>query len=156
MEMLFGEIMSYIIMFLVFVPVIIIYFLSDYGVAVLCGLIAFIAVIVICCSIPRKKEKLIRIAAVVMGLCPTVVIIWYLIFPTAYPYVDLWVLGKTEEEIVEVYGEPDYAPEHSHGYNEMAYYTRYIIFDPDYYIITFDENGKAVDVREDLFVPLGG
>ncbi len=130
--------------------------ISELGVALLCGLIAFIAVIVICRSIPYKKEKLIRVAAVIIGVCPTVAIIWYLIFPTAFPYVDLWVLGKTEEEIIEVYGEPRFDTDEAHGHNEMAYYTRYIFLDPEYYIITFDENGKAVDMREDLFVPLGG
>ena len=123
---------------------------------ILCCLIAFIAVIVIRCSIPRKKEALIRIAAVIMGICITGAITWCVLFPTAYPYVDLWVLGKTEEQIIEKYGEPDFSRDEDHRHDEIAYYTRYIIMDADYYIITFDENGKAVDVREDLFVPLGG
>lgn len=132
------------------------YGIHEFGIAILCGLIALVAVIVICRSIPRKKEKLIRVAAVIMGLCPTAVMIWYLIFPTAYPYVDLWVLGKTEEEIIEVYGEPRYEPEQSDRGNKMAYYTRTIFLDPEYYIITFDENGKAVYMREGLFPFKGG
>ena len=146
---------GYIISFLIFVPIIIYYYLVEFWVAFLCGLSAFIAVVVICCAIPRKKEKLIRIAAVIMGICPSVVIIWYLIFPTAYPYVDLWVLGKTEEEIIEVYGEPNYNESWS-DYSELAYYTKYIIFDPDYYIITIDEEGRAIAVREGVFTPRGG
>ncbi len=147
---------EWLIMIAVFVLVMINLVISDFGIAILCGLVAFVAVIVICCSIRHKKEKLIRVAAVIMGLCPTIAIIWYLLFPTAFPYVDLWVLGKTEEQIMEVYGEPSFDTDEAHGHNEMAYYTRYIFLDPEYYVITFDENGKAVDVREDLFVPLGG
>ena len=88
--------------------------------AILCCLIAFIAAIVIRCSIPRKKEALIRIAAVIMGICITGTITWCALFPTAYPYVDLWVLGKTEEQIIEVYGEPSPTDTHDKQPNRTA------------------------------------
>ena len=90
-----------------------------------------------------------------MGVCLAFGIIWYILFPTAFPYVDLWILGKTEEEIIEVYGEPRFEPEESHGGNKMAYYTRTIIFEPDYYMIIF-EDGKAVDMEEGVFPYKGG
>lgn len=117
---------------------------------ILCCLIAFIAVIVIRCSIPRKKEALIRIAAVIMGICITGAITWCALFPTAYPYVDLWVLGKTEEQIIEVYGEPEY-----NDYRGLAYYT-WSFIDPNYYVIEFNENGKACNVYEAPWTPIGG
>lgn len=136
------------------IKAIILYILADFWPVVLMGLISIVCIVLICCSW-RKKKKRIIIYAAVITVCIIGSVIWCVLFPTAYPYVDLWVLGKTEEEIIEVYGEPDYNESWS-DYSELAYYTKYIIFDPDYYIITIDEDGKAIDVREDVFTPKGG
>ncbi len=151
----FGSILEWICAYYLILFVYARYSIYELGIVILCGLIAFIAVIVICHSISRKREKLIRVAAVIIGLCPTIVMMWYLIFPTAYPYVDLWILGKTEEEIIEVYGEPRFEPEESDRGNKMAYYTRTIFLDPEYYMIIF-EDGVAVDMKEGLFPYKGG
>ena len=154
--MFLFNLISFITITHMLIMAMILYILSDYGLAILGGILAISALIVMCVSINRKKKKRVLVSAVVMGLCLAATIIWYILFPTAYPYMDLWVLGKTEEQIIAKYGEPDYGSEKAWQHDEMAYYTRYIIFDPEYYVITFDEEGKAIDVREGLFVPLGG
>ena len=71
-------------------------------------------------------------------------------------YIDANVIVSKGEQIVEKYGEPDYGTDQDWQHDEIAYYTRCIFFDPEYYVITFNEEGKAIYVREDLFVPLGG
>jgi len=134
----------------------VLYIVSDYGIVILGGLVTIVFLIVMCRSIARKKKKWAVVSAVIMGLTIVPTITWCILFPTAYPYMDLWVLGKTEEQIVEKYGEPDYGTDQDWQHDEIAYYTRYIFLDPEYYVITFNEEGKAIYVREDLFVPLGG
>lgn len=127
------------------------YLFVDFWPAILCGLIATIALVVICLSIPRKKRKLIGVSAVVMVLCSVGAITWCVLFPREYPYVDLWVLGKTEEQIIEVYGEPDY-----NEYKELAYKTNWEFFDMNYYVIEFDENDRAYKIWEGPYVGPGG
>lgn len=149
------EIMSFIVMLVTVIIVIIQYILIDFWPAILMGFLAITFLILLCCMASRRK-KAAAIFAVVMMVCIIGAVTWCVLFPTAYPYVDLWVLGKTEEEIIARYGEPRFEQWESPDGNQIAYYTKYIFLDPDYYIITFDEEGKAVDVKESIFVPKGG
>ncbi len=56
--------------------------------------------------------------------------------------MDPWVLGKTKEEIIAVYGEPEY------NEDVLAYPTEYGVLDMEYYVIEFDEEGRAIRVSE--------
>ncbi len=70
------------------------------------------------------------------------IIAYCVIFPTDFPYADPWVLGKTKEEIIEVYGEPEY------NEDKLAYPTEYGVLDMEYYVIEFDKEGRAIRVSE--------
>ena len=65
--------------------------------------------------------------------------------------MDLWVYGKTKEQIIEVYGEPEY-----NEYRELAYETKWMFMDMFYYVIEFDENGRAYRMHESPYVGPGG
>ena len=75
----------------------------------------------------------------------------FILFPTEFPYVDLWVFGKTKEQIIEVYGEPEY-----NEYQELAYETKWMFMDMFYYVIEFDENGRTYRMYESPYVGQGG
>ncbi len=98
----------------------------------------------------RGKKKLVIATSVVTLAIITLGGSFILIFPHHFPYVDSWIIGKSADEIISVYGEPDY---HSDGY-KMGYVvgTDNGFFGimasnlDEYYYIRFDENGLANDV----------
>ncbi len=63
---------------------------------------------------------MITISVLTVVICSVVAVTWFALFLWEYPYVDLWMYGKTQEEIIEVYGEPEHI-----DYDEMAYATNY-------------------------------
>lgn len=127
------------------------YIWIEFWPAIVSVLIAYAFLILLCWAITHKKKTVIKIATAAMVLCFIVAITWCILFPTAYPYVDLWVLGKTEEQIIEVYGEPEY-----NDGRGLAYKTKWVFFDMDYYVIEFDGDGKACRVHEAPWTPVGG
>lgn len=73
------------------------------------------------------------------------------LFPTEFPYVDPWIIGKTKEEIVAVYGQPDgidWGSVISYDLGRDSYGQ-----DWNYYI-HFNENGVAFKVEKGG--PIGG
>ena len=109
----------------------------------------FIAVTIIVCIIHlihRKKKK----ALIVISCITTVVIAFCFIFPTSFPYVDSWIIGKSIDEIVTVYGD-----EYDLGETKSGKVISYPVWKEwtndglktDYYCIYFDKNEKAVRVR---------
>lgn len=94
----------------------------------------------------NKKFKLL-----VCTVAAALVFLFFVIFPRKFPYADIWIKGRTKEEIIAVYGEPDY------GYSSnsaIAYKVKSRRQSRSYYWISFDENGKADDIR--LSTPPGG
>ena len=98
-----------------------------------------------------KKQYAILIAEAVVILCA--VLCLYL-FPTRFPYADPWIMGKTKEQIVAVYGEPT-------GYDEERMISYILgkdrgvlgtgLMDSNndiHYYIYFDENGEAYKIQE--------
>lgn len=51
-----------------------------------------------------KRKYWIAYFEVVLLVCA---VIFLYLFPTRFPYVDQWIVGKTKDEIVSVYGQPD-------------------------------------------------
>lgn len=127
------------------------YFWIEFWPAIVSVLVAYAFLILLCWSISHKKKAVMKIATTAMVFCFTVAITWCVLFPTAYPYVDLWVLGKTEEQIIEAYGEPEY-----NDGRGLAYKTKWVFADMDYYVIEFDKNDKACHVFEAPWTPVGG
>lgn len=57
-------------------------------------------------------------------------------------YRDSLILGKTREEIIEIYGEPD----QEFRANEIDYRINCVLSRYCYHRIIFDENGIAIDI----------
>ena len=81
---------------------------------------------------------------------------------SAAPYDTKWVIGKTEEEIVQRYGEFDIRSRNEEGsYYKGAYLVKekhvgYLGTDPEeYYLIYFDSNGYAYKVNDKHIIPGG-
>lgn len=93
-----------------------------------------------------KKSVLKGVLTIVVVLlvCVTIVVpcaLYLKSHPTHVLYNDDFVIGNTKENIVEHYGEPDREQP-----NRIYYLVDYLI-DPEYYMVEFDENGKAVSVE---------
>lgn len=102
----------------------------------------------------KKNNRKIVFATIIVTLAVILFVSAYcILFPTAFPYVDLWVYGKTYEQISTVYGQPDFLNDNNGiiGYKlgkdngffgimaSNCYY---------YYYIYFDENKTAYQVEK--------
>lgn len=95
-----------------------------------------------------KKKYWILISE---GIVILLIVLCCYLFPTQFPYVDPWIIGKTKEEIVAVYGQPDgidWGSVISYDLGRDSYGQ-----DWNYYI-HFDENGVAFKVEKSG--PVGG
>ncbi|MBQ7765454.1 MAG: hypothetical protein IJ397_01270 [Lachnospiraceae bacterium] len=93
-------------------------------------------------NVKRKSKKKIAIFSSLIITTILLVVSFYMIFPTHFPYVDTWIYGKTREEIQAVYGEPDYDE------NGLSYIVGPHIMENLYYCIEFDRSGRAVEIYE--------
>lgn len=93
-------------------------------------------------NIKRKRKKQITIFSSLIITTVLLIVSFYIIFPTHFPYVDMWIYGKTREEIQEVYGELDHV---GHG---IFYDIGFFLGETCYYWIGFDINGRAVKISE--------
>lgn len=65
----------------------------------------------------KGKKSILKISTIAATLFAVIAIAFNILFPTAFPYVDWWILGKTPTEVDDVYeGEWTYWP--------TAYYQR--------------------------------
>lgn len=98
-----------------------------------------------------KKKYWVLITEAVVILC--VVLCLYL-FPTRFPYADPWIMGKTKEQIVAVYGQPtgyngDGMISYILGKDGGVWGTGLMGSNNDiHYYIYFDENGEAYKIQE--------
>ena len=118
-------------------------------------LIILSPVILIIYGIVKKKTKLVVIPIILTTLLCGCVILWNVIFPTEYPYVDNWIYGKTQEEIVATYGEPFSQNETHLSYNlgdaGKIFGVRFLDeIGTEIYYIYFDENGKAYKIEKEI------
>lgn len=94
-----------------------------------------------------KKRKLVVICSIILVVEILLVTAYCIAFPTCFPYCDLWIIGKSREQIIDVYGEP-----HDRSGATISYYigedSSWIMPShlPQYYYIVFDENGYACEV----------
>lgn len=93
-------------------------------------------------NIKKKRKKQIAIFSSLIIAIVLLIISFYIIFPTQFPYVDMWIYGKTREEIQEVYGEPAHV---GHG---IFYDIGFFFGETLYYWIEFDIDGKAIEIGE--------
>lgn len=124
---------------------------QEFFIPIILGLFAVTALFFGIVGYFAKKKSLIWISGTVLALFIIGIVTFFILFPTEFPYVDLWVYGKTKEQIIEVYGEPEY-----NEYRELAYETKWMIMDMFYYVIEFDENGRAYRMHESPYVGPGG
>ncbi len=73
--------------------------------------IAATAIVWIIHLIKRKKKAIL----VVISSLVVFVTAFCLIFPTSFPFVDSWIVGRSKDEIINVYGEGSFANEITDG-----------------------------------------
>jgi len=122
----------------------------DFALAIYMAYLAVKFIILLCCGAHIKNKKIIAVSVATLPVLLAGIIAYCVIFPTDFPYADPWVLGKTKEEIIEVYGEPEY------NEDELAYPTEYGVLDMEYYVIEFDKEGRAIRVSERPYAGKGG
>lgn len=99
----------------------------------------------------KMNKKTIWVIAIIIIVAFTITFIgvyWYN-HPTHYLYEDRWIIGKSAVQIRERYGEFD----KEFGSSSKGYCVKPSRTDwwgdatwPEYYMIYFDENGKAYEV----------
>lgn len=124
---------------------------KEFYIPIILGFFAVAALLFVIVGYFAKKKSLIWISGSALAFLIIGIVTFFILFPTEFPYVDLWVFGKTKEQIIEVYGEPEY-----NEYRELAYETKWMFMDMFYYVIEFDENGRAYRMHESPYVGRGG
>ena len=117
-----------------------------------CFLLLVLAIVLVpvIYAIVKKKYWVMSIPVVIA----LVVALCVYLFPTRYPYMDPWIMGKTKEQIVAVYGEPTgYDGERMISYilgkDRGVLGTGLMDSNNDiHYYIYFDENGEAYKILE--------
>ena len=130
-------------------------FVIGYSVCFLLLVLAIVLVPVIY-AIAKKKYWVMSIPVVIA----LVVALCVYLFPTRYPYMDPWIMGKTQDQIIALYGEPEgegWVSEKSMGYDlgeDNGFFG--VMSSPNhlYYVISFDENGRACNIY--VRGPMGG
>lgn len=116
--------------------------------AIICGGVIFVGLIVISpivtliIGLVKDNKKMAKIGAAVIVIEVVLIGGYHFIYPTHYPYVDRWIMGKNEAQIIAKYGEPyeDYWDSIVYKAGNDA-----LFGDPYYYYIFFDEAGRAVN-----------
>lgn len=123
-------------------------------IGLICCVFSAIVIPVIIAFRKRKYWLLIIEAAVICSVA-----LFLFLFPTQFPYVDQWIMGKTKEEIVSVYGQPD-GNWNSDGMisydlgSDRGFFGVMSGYDHLYYYIYFDIDGLAHKVLKGG--PIGG
>lgn len=121
------------------------------------GILVFVVIMLLApvvYAIVTRKWAVIVVETAILA----VIVLGCAVFPTQFPYMDAWIVGKDRETITALYGQPD-------GYDE-SYMIAYDL-GPDrgflgvmesgshnYYYIHFDGDGQACKVLKGC--PIGG
>ncbi len=122
---------------------------------ILAGLILLTPVALIVFGIIKRKQKFV-VVTVITTLAVTLLAAAYcILFPTAFPYVDLWVYGKTVKQVSSIYGKPDYIRETGSviGYKlgkDNGFFGAMDSNNYLYYYIYFDESKTAYKVTKQI------
>ncbi len=106
-----------------------------------------ITVIVWIIDLIKRKNK---VALIIISCLTAFVIAFCLVFPTSFPFVDLWIIGKSLDEVADVYGD-----DYDVGGTKAGKVILYPVWKKwtsdglktDYYCIYFDKNEKAIRVK---------
>ncbi len=120
------------------------------------GLIILTPVALIVVGIIKKKRKLVVVTIIASLAVALLAAVYWIFFPTAFPYVDMWVYGKAAEQVSSVYGKPDYKRETGGviGYRLGKDNGFFGAMDSNNYYIYFDESNTACKVIKQI--QLGG
>lgn len=88
----------------------------------------------------KGKKMILKVVTGVVTFFAVVAITFNIVFPTAFPYVDWWILGKTQDEISVVYCEE--WSDWGRSFYQRAPHT-YL----GYYVIRCGENGQVYSVE---------
>ncbi len=108
-------------------------------------------------GIKHKKKKTVVLSSCVLIAPILLILLNTVIFPTSFPLSDSLIIGKSKEEIIDIYGEGEYNYDLTAG-SKMAYCLGVDEFcfglvrnncSYDYYCIYFDKNGIATRVKEE-------
>lgn len=126
---------------------------------ILIGMLFFAALAVVApvvYAIVTKKWAVLAIEAAL--LC--VIFIGCKVFPTQFPYMDGWIIGKDRQTILKLYGQPDgdgYVTNYEIAYDlgpDRGFFGIMSSHQHNYYYIRFDAEGKACQVLKGG--PIGG
>ena len=104
-------------------------------------------------GVVKRKKRLSVICGLILFVEILIVAAYFVLFPTCFPYVDLYIIGKTKAEITAVYGEPNYKFREEYGYiigKDNGFFGLMKSNNDFYYYIYFDENGIAKSVEEGI------
>lgn len=114
----------------------------------------FIVVTVIVWIIHLIKHKK-KIALMVISCLIVFFIAFFIVFPTSFPFVDSWIVGRSKDEIINVYGEGSFANDITNG-SKIGYHLGAdpmdFIFNTNScinYCIYFNKDDIAVRVSEE-------
>lgn len=127
------------------------------AILIICAVALIAPAALIIFGLIKRKKKLTVIWSIILAVEILLIAAYYVLFPTCFPYVDLYTLGKSREEIIAAYGEPEYKSEYRYGYFVRKDNGFFGIMDSNlgvYYYIHFDKNGVAESVSEGG--PIGG
>jgi len=129
--------------------------MTRFALLVIFAVLVLITVIIWLIYLIKHKKKA---ALIVISSITTVVIAFCLIFPTSFPFVDSWIIGKSFDEVVDFYGD-----DYDLGETKAGKVISYPVWKEwtkdglktDYYSIYFDKDEKAVRVRTGALYEFG-
>jgi len=97
-----------------------------------------------------EKKKIFKIKLIVIFIVILyMAIMFFRTHSTFYKYNDQWIIGRTQEEIEAMYGEFTYKEDDKAAYYMYMFKDMFSdIESPCYYVVFFDEIGRAYDIAE--------
>jgi len=120
---------------------------------ILCAMALILPVVFLIIGIVKRRKKMIKTVSIILAAEILLVVAYSVLFPTCFPYVDLYIIGRTKAEITAVYGEPNYKFREKYGYfigKDNGFFGLMKSNNDFYYYIYFDENGIAKSVEEGI------
>ena len=108
-------------------------------------------------GVVKRKKRLAVTCGLILFVEILIVAGYFVLFPTCFPYVDLYAVGKSRGEIIEAYGQPVFKFPNRYGYyvgDDNGFFGVMGSNSGIYYYIIFDENGVAESAEKGG--PIGG
>lgn len=126
-------------------------------VLIFCAAVILIPAVLTVVGAVKRRKKLAVTCGVILSVEILLAAGYFVLFPTCFPYVDLYTVGKSSSEIIEAYGEPEFKSPNRYGYfvgKDNGFFGVMSSNSGIYYYIIFDENGVAKSVEKGG--PIGG